>query len=227
MIGRVAPSVRVYCALLIALPLVCAPTIAKLAAFGLVVGLVAMAARVGLAKWLFGFVPAAALAAGMTLLSLVGGMRFSEASLAAPLMFVARCYLMYLLVASLLATTDYVDCVRALERIRVPLILSTLAAQIFRWFHLVHYEAITMNNARLLRGGDRASTLRKMRDLALMSSSLLTHSYFRAERVAAAMECRGFSGRLSPISRERIRTRDLVAPTFIAAALAGIWILTP
>jgi len=227
MIGRVAPSVRVYCALLIALPLIVAPTITRLAAFGLIVGFIALAARIGLGKWLFGFVPAATLTGGMALLSLVGGMRLSEAGFGPACLFVARCYLMYLLLASLLTTTDCTDCVRALERIRVPLIFTTLAAQILRWFHLVYCEAMTMNNARLLRGGDRARAARKMRDLALMSSSLLTRSYFRAERVAAAMECRGFAGRLSPMSRERIRARDLAVPVVLAAALAGIWIVTP
>jgi cobalt/nickel transport system permease protein len=227
MIGRVGPSVRVYCALLLALPLILAPTLIRLAAFGLIVALVALAARVGLRKWLFGIVPAATLVGGMALLSLVAGMRLSDASLAPACLFVGRCYLMYLLLAALLTTTDYVDCVRALERIGIPLIFTTLAAQIFRWFHLIYAEALTLNNARLLRGGDHAGVTRKTRDLALMSSSLITHSYFRAERVAAAMECRGFAGRLSPMSRERIRARDLVAVAVLAAALAAVWVVTP
>lgn len=227
MIGRLAPSVRVYCSLLLALPLILAPTATRLAAYGMIVAVVALAVRIGLRKWLFGLVPAATLVAGTGLLSAAGGMRFSDASPGAACLFVGRCYLMYLLLASLLATTDYVDCVRAMERIRTPLIFTTLAAQIFRWFDLVHAEATAMNNARLLRGGDRASTMRKMRDLALMSSSLLTHSYFRAERVAAAMECRGFAGRLSPMSRERIRARDLVAVAILAAVLATMWIVIP
>jgi cobalt/nickel transport system permease protein len=164
---------------------------------------------------------------GMALLSLMAGMRLSEARLAPVCLFAGRCYLTYLLLASLLATTDYLDCIRAMESIRVPLIFTTLAAQIFRWFHLVQSEALTMNNARLLRGGDRASTRRKIRDLALMSGALIANSYVRAERVAAAMECRGFAGRLAPMSRERIRARDLVAVPILAAALAAIWMVTP
>jgi cobalt/nickel transport system permease protein len=227
MTARVAPGVRVYCALLLAVPLIIAPTMTRLAAFGLVVVVFALAARTGLRRWLFGIVPAATLVGGMALLSLAAGMRLSDARLVPACLFVGRCYLMYLLLASLLTTTDYVDCVRALERIRVPLIFTTLAAQIFRWFHLMYSEALTMNNARLLRGGDRARMRRKIRDLALMSSSLITHSYFRAERVAAAMECRGFAGRLSPMSRERIRARDLIVVPILAAALAAIWIVTP
>ncbi len=226
MIGRVGPSARVYCAMLLAAPLILAPTAPKLAAFGLIVVIFALTAGVGLRKWLFGIVPALTLVGGMALLSLAAGMRLSDARLAPACLFVGRCYLMYLLVASLLTTTDYVDCVRALERIRAPLIFTTLAAQIFRWFHLIYSEALTLNNARLLRGGDRAGVTRKTRHLALMSSSLITHSYFRAERVAEAMECRGFTGRLTPMSRERIRISDLLAVAVLAAALAAIWIVT-
>jgi hypothetical protein len=53
MIGRIHPRSRVCCALLLALPLALAPTMDKLAAFGLIVVAVALSAGIGLRRWLF------------------------------------------------------------------------------------------------------------------------------------------------------------------------------
>jgi cobalt/nickel transport system permease protein len=68
-------------------------------------------------------------------------------------------------------------------------------------------EAGTMYDSYILRSPDSRGI--RMSDMGTFIGILLLHSIDRAERVYAAMKCRGFSGVFPAQRRERLRAPDI------------------
>ncbi len=154
-------------------------------------------------------------------------MRAAEFRVEPVAIFAGRCYLAYLAAAALPAGAHYADVIQALELLRAPALFTSVAGSICRWFHVVWSEASSANTARLLRGGDRKGRLGQVGDLARLSASVMARSFARAERVAAAMECRGFHGVLVRLPGRPVSARDLVPLVILVACLVVMWLVLP
>ncbi|MEN6357549.1 MAG: energy-coupling factor transporter transmembrane component T [Armatimonadota bacterium] len=195
-IVRIHPYVRVYCALALIIAAAAVPHPAQVLVIGMPIIVLAVSSSLSWRRWTAGLFAAISLIAGLMVLSILSGMSIASAEFDRMGLFVARCLLAFACSSALFQTTSHMDICKALEYIRVPALFTVIAGQIFRWFELVHQETQRMNTARVLRGGDRKSRIGQLRDIAALLGSLMIRSFSRAERVASAMECRGFNGRL-------------------------------
>jgi len=227
LILRTHPYVRVYCALLLVIAAALSASASRLVAVGALTAVFAGVSGVGWRRALWGVVPVASLVGGVAILSALSGMQAREYRLEPVAMFAGRCYVAYLATAALIASTHYADALQALDVLRVPALLTSVAGSICRWFYVVWSEASSANTARVLRGGDLKSRLEQFGDLARLSASVMTRSFLRAERVAAAMECRGFKGVLVRLPGRPMRAADVVPLVVAAACLAAIWMTLP
>lgn len=92
-------------------------------------------------------------------------------------------------VLALIATTPMYELTRALRRMRVPEYFVFLFEMTCRYAGTLSEEALSMRTACALRGGGV-----RMRDMGSFAGRLLLRSFARAERVCAAMRCRGWGG---------------------------------
>ena len=104
-------------------------------------------------------------------------------------------------VALLLAySTPFPSLIEALRSLRLPSIMVSTIAFMYRYLAVIGEEAGRMNRARSARaasGGGRGSRLRwRAHTTGAMVGALFIRSYERSERVYAAMLARGFDGTL-------------------------------
>lgn len=92
----------------------------------------------------------------------------------------------------LIATTPFRALLAQLQRAHVPRILTTTVMLCFRYLSLLAEEAGSMTRAYHLRSV-RQNGL-EMKHVGTFLGQLLLRSMDRAERVYAAMQCRGFDG---------------------------------
>jgi cobalt/nickel transport system permease protein len=132
----------------------------------------------------------------------------------------------------LVATTGFDSVAAALERLGTP---RTLVAQLqltYRYLFVLGEEAGRMVRAHALRCPDRRRP--EWRIIGTLLGQLLLRALDRAERIHAAMRCRGFDGRILTRRTWRLRLTDgafgaatlvlllVVRTTDIAARLGGL-----
>lgn len=99
-----------------------------------------------------------------------------------------------LLALSLVQTTERTLLLAALRRLGVPASLVWVVALSWQYAELLGREYRRLRAALRTRGFRLRSDWHSYRTLGHISGALLVHSAVRAERVAAAMQCRGFHG---------------------------------
>jgi cobalt/nickel transport system permease protein len=92
----------------------------------------------------------------------------------------------------LVSTTGIADLSRQLAASGVPDVLVLQLVLTYRYLSVLVDETCTMYSSYILRSVDSRGI--QMRDMGTFVGSLLLRSIDRAERVYAAMKCRGFSG---------------------------------
>jgi cobalt/nickel transport system permease protein len=103
----------------------------------------------------------------------------------------ARAFLCVSAVLILIATTPWAALSAQLRRFHTPAILVTLLEIIYRYLGTLLVEAASMYTAYTLRGkGGRGIA---MKDMGSFIGRLFLRSADRAERVYAAMKCRGYN----------------------------------
>ena len=119
-------------------------------------------------------------------------------------------------------TTRPRDLVRALQHLRVPDTLVTIAGFMVRYVDVVGDQLRRMRVARDSRGFT-ARSLRAWPPLAASTGALFIRSYERGERVHLAMVSRGWSGRM-PVTETLVATPRqwalALAPAVVAAAVS-------
>jgi len=115
----------------------------------------------------------------------------------------------------LLATTRFQDLLQGLARLRVPRVLVTQLAFLYRYLWVVLDEGMHMRMAREVRDGGQGSCRLRFQSRAGVVGVLFLRSWDRAERIYRAMTARGFDGSLHAPRRGRMRAADWV---FVAAA---------
>ncbi len=128
----------------------------------------------------------------------------------------------------LAATTEVSEILRGLTVLRVPSVMTAIAAFMIRYLELVVDEFGRMRRAMAARGYV-PRWLWQAAPLGTAAGTLFIRTYERGERVHAAMLARGFDGTMPQITARRASTRDwamtsaFTLAAFTIAALA--WVL--
>ena len=104
-----------------------------------------------------------------------------------------RAYLCVMAVLLLVATTRVSEITAQLRRMRAPAVFVTMFELTYRYAGVLLDEAGAMYTAYSLRGGDGKGL--EMKHMGSFVGQLLIRSFDRAERIYAAMKCRGYDSR--------------------------------
>jgi cobalt/nickel transport system permease protein len=119
-----------------------------------------------------------------------------------------RTFLCVTAVLLMVAVTPFIELTGQLRRMHVPDIFVTLFEMIYRYIGVLLEEASSMYTAYMLRSTEHKGL--QMRHMGSFVGQLLIRSFDRAERVYAAMKCRGYPGRTALAARSPILTPDIV-----------------
>ncbi len=149
----------------------------------------------------------------------INGLAVSE-GLLGMVSLVLRVYLCVSAVLILVGNTPLRELTSQARRLRLPAALVAVFEMTYRYIGLAVEEANTMAVAYRLRAGRRGIQLR---DAGSFIGQLLLRGFDRAERVYAAMRCRGYGGgSTGKEEKRRFVVRDWLYTVGICAALAGI-----
>ena len=116
----------------------------------------------------------------------------------------------------LAATTEVPRILRGLERLRVPPVLTQIAAFMLRYLEVVAGELGRMRRAMTARGYD-PRWLWQAKPIAASAGALFIRSYERGERVHAAMLARGWDGTMPDLVADRATTADWTRAALLPA----------
>jgi cobalt/nickel transport system permease protein len=132
----------------------------------------------------------------------------------------------------LIATTRFPDLIHAFEHLRVPSILTTIIAFLYRYLFVLADEVFRLLRARESRSaalpaasaGQRAggSMFWRAKVAGHMAGQLFLRSYERSDRVYNAMLARGYSGHLNTMNPHELHRIDYIS---MAGALIIILLL--
>jgi len=132
-----------------------------------------------------------------------------------------RSWLSVQMAIMLVATARFPDIVHALEHLRVPAILTTIIAFLYRYLFVLVDEVFRLLRAREARSAAAAgarsggSAMWRARIAGNMAGQLFLRSYERSDRVYNAMLARGYVGHLMTINPHEFRRVD-----YLTAGLA-------
>ena len=106
-------------------------------------------------------------------------------------------------VLALVATTGIHDLCAMLMRFGVPRILALQLLLLYRYLSLLLEEAYRIEQAYLLRSGSAGRGI-SPRAWGSLAGGLLLRTYGRAQKIYAAMRCRGFAGELRLLQPARL-----------------------
>jgi cobalt/nickel transport system permease protein len=107
----------------------------------------------------------------------------------------------------LAATTEVPDILAGMNRLQVPVVLTSIAGFMIRYLELIVEEIGRIRVAMASRGYD-PRWLWQARPIAASAGAMFVRSYERGERVYDAMVARGFSGEMPELRRRDPSARD-------------------
>lgn len=113
-----------------------------------------------------------------------------------------------LMMLALLATTPVFNVVHAMSHMGIPDKLVHLFFFCFRYIHVIHEEYHRLADAMKMRGFRPRTDLHTYRSYAYLLGMLLVRSFDRAQRIQAAMKCRGFAGRYYILHHYEMKRND-------------------
>jgi cobalt/nickel transport system permease protein len=137
----------------------------------------------------------------------IGGLSVSYGAVSL-LAILLRAYLCIMVLLILVGTTPFVQLSAQMRRLRMPDIFVTVFEMIYRYIGVLVHEAHTMNLAYSLRANGQKAI--KMKHIGSFLGQLLLRSIDRAERVYAAMKCRGYAMRDFAKAGQKVRASDVV-----------------
>jgi cobalt/nickel transport system permease protein len=114
----------------------------------------------------------------------------------------------------LVATTQFPDLIHAFEHLRVPRVLTTIVAFLYRYIFVLTDEAYRLLRARDARSagypGDKygGSLLWRAKVTGSMAGQLFLRSYERSDRIYNAMLSRGYTGHLRTLNPHLMTRKD-------------------
>jgi len=157
---------------------------------------------------------------------LMWGLTITDAGLLRFASIVIRSWLSVQMAIMLVASTRFPDIVHALEHLRVPSILTTIIAFLYRYLFVLADEVFRLLRAREARSaavaGSRSggNVAWRARVAGNMAGQLFLRSYERSDRVYNAMLSRGYTGHLNTINPHELHRTD-----YITTALALLFLL--
>ncbi|WP_316900794.1 cobalt ECF transporter T component CbiQ [Pseudodesulfovibrio indicus] len=122
----------------------------------------------------------------------------------------------------LLGTISVQNLGPALQKLGVPDKLCHILLFTYRYIFTIHEEYTTMRQAMRARGFKPRTDSHTYRAYAWLVGMLLVKSWDRAERVQAAMRCRGFRGRFYTLATFEAHPSDYVFLALCAALSAAL-----
>lgn len=117
----------------------------------------------------------------------------------------------------LAGTTEQSRILAGLERLRVPRVMTTIAAFMLRYLELLADEVRRVRTAMTARGYD-PRWVTQAKPMASAAGALFIRSYERGERVHAGMLARGFTGSMPELARrERPTSGEWLAVLAVAS----------
>lgn len=123
----------------------------------------------------------------------------------------------------LVAVTRFPDIIHALEHLRVPSVLTTIIAFLYRYLFVLTDEVFRMLRARESRSaaapGSRSGggVFWRAKVAGNMAGQLFLRSYERSDRIYNAMIARGYAGHLYTLNPHEMKSTD-----YYASALAVV-----
>jgi cobalt/nickel transport system permease protein len=125
----------------------------------------------------------------------------------------------------LVAVARFPDLVHALEHLRVPMILTTIIAFLYRYLFVLGDEVFRLIRARESRSaaapGQKSgrSVAWRAQVAGHMAGQLFLRSYERSDRVYNAMLARGFTGHMQTIHPHELRRVDYLTTALVLIAI--------
>ena len=129
-----------------------------------------------------------------------------------------KMYLCVMAALVLVASTPFTELTAQLRRIHVPLVFVMVFEMTYRYIGVLLEEVHAMTTAYRLRSGKRKAL--EMRHMGAFTGQLLLRGFDRAERVHAAMRCRGFSLKHIPPAVRRFQRPDVVTLAAVCVPVA-------
>ena len=152
----------------------------------------------------------------------LGGLELilTNAGLIRFLSILIRSWLSVQVAVLLVATTQFPDLIHALEHLRLPKMLVTVIAFLYRYIFVLSDEMIRLLRARQARsavlpgqhGG--GSVFWRARIAGNMVGQLFLRSYERSDRIYNAMLSRGYRGHIRTLNRHEMKARDWLSIMF-------------
>jgi cobalt/nickel transport system permease protein len=120
-----------------------------------------------------------------------------------------KMYLSVMAALLLVATTPLTQLTAQLRRLRVPFVFVRVFETTYRYIGVLLEEAHGMTTAYALRRGKGKAL--EMRDMGAFLGHLILRAFDRADRVHAAMRCRGYSLFEPPRNNRKLRPADFIA----------------
>jgi cobalt/nickel transport system permease protein len=130
------------------------------------------------------------------------------------LSILVRSWLSVQIAILLVATTQFPDLVHAFEHLRVPRILTTIVAFLYRYLFVLTDEVFRLLRARQARsaglpGKQQGRTIFwRAQVTGAMAGQLFLRSYERSDRIYNAMLARGYTGHIRTLNPHQMTRRD-------------------
>lgn len=138
----------------------------------------------------------------------------TDAGLVRFLSIVVRSWLSVQMAILLTATTPFPDLIHALRHLRVPQVLVSIIALMYRYLFVLTDEALRLVRARQARSARKVeksgggAILWRAHVTGNMAGQLFLRSYERSDRVYAAMLARGYDGHLLTLNPHKMQITD-------------------
>ncbi|MBS3764040.1 MAG: cobalt ECF transporter T component CbiQ, partial [Planctomycetes bacterium] len=140
----------------------------------------------------------------------IGPLSYSRAGLFKVMRVGLKCNAIVLLLTALFGTMELVELGHALHHLRVPRKLVHVILFTIRYVDLVHHEYGRLRKAMKVRCFRPRANRHTYRSIGQLVGMLLVRSFERAERVLAAMKCRGFRGEFHVLTHFSLAGRDVL-----------------
>lgn len=144
---------------------------------------------------------------------------------------IIRSWLSVQIALLLVAATRFPDLIHAFEHLRVPAILTTIIAFLYRYLFVLTDEVFRLLRARESRSagasGKRSGggVFWRARVAGNMAGQLFLRSYERSDRIYNAMLSRGYTGHLYTLNAHEMKSRDYFVTAFAIAIIFIIQII--
>ncbi|MEJ5224952.1 MAG: cobalt ECF transporter T component CbiQ [Anaerolineales bacterium] len=142
-----------------------------------------------------------------------------------------RAWLSVQMAILLVAVTPFPDIIHALEHLRVPRILTTIVAFLYRYLFVLTDEVMRLLRAREARSAgvpgrkSGGSVAWRARVVGSMAGQLFIRSYERSDRIYNAMLARGYTGHLRTLNPHLMKSSDWRILTLTLFALLFIQLI--